>query len=62
MRWNCPEKNVKDILVKYPYLERGDVMEAISYAAWRSEEQELAMVKGWMLLEDDKSGNPRYVP
>jgi len=39
-------KTVEDILVEYPYLEREDVMEALSYAAWRSEEQELAMVKG----------------
>ena len=39
-------KTFEDILVEYPYLEREDVMEALSYAAWRSEEQELAMVKG----------------
>ncbi|MFH1148387.1 MAG: DUF433 domain-containing protein [Pseudomonadota bacterium] len=39
-------KTVEDILVEYPYLEREDVMEALSYAAWRSEEQELAMVTG----------------
>ena len=39
-------KTVEDILVEYPYLEREDVMEALSYAAWRSGEQDLAMVKG----------------
>jgi len=38
-------KTVEDILVEYPYLEREDVMEALSYAAWRSEERELAMVQ-----------------
>lgn len=37
-------KTVEDVLEEYPYLEREDVMEALSYAAWRSEEQELAMV------------------
>ena len=37
-------KSVDDILKEYPYLEREDVMEALSYAAWRSEEQELPMV------------------
>ena len=39
-------KTVEDILVEYPYLEREDVMEALSYAAWRSEERELEMVTG----------------
>jgi uncharacterized protein (DUF433 family) len=39
-------KSVEDILGEYPYLEREDVMEALSYAAWRSEEQELPMVTG----------------
>ena len=39
-------KTVEDILAEYPYLEREDVMEALSYAAWRSEEQELTMVTG----------------
>jgi uncharacterized protein (DUF433 family) len=39
-------KTVEDILEEYPYLEREDVMEALSYAAWRSEEQELTMVTG----------------
>jgi uncharacterized protein (DUF433 family) len=36
-------KTVEDILREYPYLEREDVMEALSYAAWRSEEQELQL-------------------
>jgi uncharacterized protein (DUF433 family) len=39
-------KTVEDILAEYPYLEREDVMEALSYAAWRSEEQERTMVTG----------------
>jgi len=39
-------KTIEGILADYPYLERGDVMEALSYAAWRSEERELDMVSG----------------
>ena len=37
-------KTIAEILADYPYLERDDVMEALSYAAWRSEERELDMV------------------
>lgn len=37
-------KSIQDVLAEYPYLERGDVLEALSYAAWRSEEKELVMV------------------
>jgi len=29
-----------EILALYPYLEAGDIREALSYAAWRSQEQE----------------------
>ena len=37
-------KTVEDILAEYPYLEHEDVMEALSYAAWRAEEKEVSMV------------------
>ncbi len=37
-------KTVEDILAEYPYLEHEDVMEALSYAAWRAEEREISMV------------------
>jgi uncharacterized protein (DUF433 family) len=37
-------KTVEDILAEYPYLEHEDVMEALSYAAWRAEETEISMV------------------
>ena len=37
-------KTVEDILGEYPYLEREDVLEALSYAAWRTEEKEISMV------------------
>ena len=39
-------KTIAEILADYPYLERDDVMEALSYAAWRSEEREHEMVMG----------------
>ena len=37
-------KTVEDVLAAYPYLEREDVLEALSYAAWRAEEKEISMV------------------
>lgn len=37
-------KTVEDILAEYSYLEREDVLEALSYAAWRAEEKEVFMV------------------
>ena len=37
-------KTVQDVLMEYPYLQREDVLEALSYAAWRSEEKEMVMV------------------
>ena len=35
-----------DILKSYPYLEKEDVMEALAYAAWRSEEIEVPLIDG----------------
>lgn len=32
-----------DILKLYPYLEEGDIPEALSYAAWRAEEIEVPL-------------------
>ncbi|WP_437814971.1 DUF433 domain-containing protein [Sorangium sp. So ce1078] len=34
---------VEKVLELYPYLERDDVMAALSYAAWRAEEVELPL-------------------
>ena len=36
-------RSVDDILVDYPYLEREDIMQALRYAAWRSEEREVVL-------------------
>ncbi len=34
---------VNDILADYPYLEREDIMQALRYAAWRTEEREVVL-------------------
>jgi len=34
-------KTIEEVLREYPYLEREDILEALSYAAWRSEETEI---------------------
>lgn len=38
-------KSFKDVLDAYPYLEEGDLREALSYAAWRAEEAEAPLGK-----------------
>ena len=34
-------KTVDEVLADYPYLEREDISEALSYAAWRAGEREV---------------------
>ena len=36
-------QTVVEILADFPYLEREDVMQALRYAAWRSEEREVLL-------------------
>ncbi len=36
-------RSIEDLLTDYPYLEREDVLQALRYAAWRSEERELVL-------------------
>ena len=36
-------KTVDQVLADYPYLEREDILEALSYAAWRAEEREVPL-------------------
>lgn len=36
-------QTMEQVLVDYPYLEREDIMQALRYAAWRSEEREFAL-------------------
>lgn len=37
-------KAVEEVLVAYPYIEREDVLQALTYAAWRSEERDMLLV------------------
>jgi uncharacterized protein (DUF433 family) len=39
-------KTPEDILKLYPYLEGDDITAALTYAAWRSEEQEVELRHG----------------
>ena len=39
-------QSIDDILADYPYLEREDVMQALRYAAWRSDEREVVLAEG----------------
>jgi uncharacterized protein (DUF433 family) len=36
-------RSVDDLLADYPYLEREDILEALRYAAWRTQEREIAL-------------------
>jgi uncharacterized protein (DUF433 family) len=35
--------NIEEILADYPYLEREDILQALRYAAWRSDEREVSL-------------------
>ncbi len=35
--------SVEQVLGDYPYLERDDIMQALRYAAWRTEEREVML-------------------
>jgi uncharacterized protein (DUF433 family) len=35
--------SIEEVLADYPYLEREDVLQALLYAAWRAEEQEVEL-------------------
>lgn len=39
--------SVDEILADYPYLEREDIMQGLRYAAWRTEEREVALAGAW---------------
>ena len=38
-------RSFEDLLTDYPYLEREDIVQALRYAAWRSEERELRLAE-----------------
>jgi uncharacterized protein (DUF433 family) len=35
--------SIDEILADYPYLDREDVLQALRYAAWRSDEREIML-------------------
>ena len=37
-------KTIEEVLAAYPYIEREDILQALTYAAWRSEEKDLPVV------------------
>lgn len=36
-------QSIEQLLADYPYLERKDILQALRYAAWRSEEREVTL-------------------
>ncbi|MGH8210353.1 MAG: DUF433 domain-containing protein [Steroidobacteraceae bacterium] len=36
-------RRVEELLADYPYLQREDILQALQYAAWRSEEREITL-------------------
>ena len=36
-------KTIDEVLAAYPYIDRQDVLEALTYAAWRAREKELPL-------------------
>jgi uncharacterized protein (DUF433 family) len=36
-------RSIDQVLADYPYLEKEDVLQALRYAAWRSEEREVLL-------------------
>lgn len=38
-------RSFDEILADYSYLERGDIMQALRYAAWRTEEREVILAQ-----------------
>ena len=36
-------RSIDELLTDYPYLEREDVLQALRYAAWRTDEREVSL-------------------
>lgn len=39
-------RSIEELLADYPYLEREYILQALRYAAWRSEEREITLASG----------------
>lgn len=44
-------RTIEQLLGDFPYLERGDIVQALRYAAWRSEEREIELTNAWASSE-----------
>jgi len=42
--WSPLGRTHQEILREYPYLEADDIVEALSYAAWRAEEVQVPLI------------------
>jgi uncharacterized protein (DUF433 family) len=38
-------RTIDELLAEYPYLEREDILQALRYAAWLSEEREVVLTR-----------------
>ena len=38
-------RSIEELLVDYPYLDREDILQALRYAAWRSQEREIVLAE-----------------
>jgi uncharacterized protein (DUF433 family) len=38
-------RGIDELLADYPYLEREDILQALRYAAWRTEEREVSLIE-----------------
>jgi uncharacterized protein (DUF433 family) len=38
--------SIDDVLADYPYLQKDDILQALRYAAWRSEDREVMLANG----------------
>ncbi len=41
------DRTIENELDDFPYIEREDVLEALQYAAWLSQEREIALANSW---------------
>jgi len=48
-------RTTEEVLDAYPYLEREDILEALSYAAWRAEEIEVSLVVIKIIVDENRS-------
>ena len=39
-------RSVDELLADYPYLEADDILQALRYAAWRTDEREVVLIGG----------------